>query len=267
MKIYLDETYDHNHTWLILGGLFNPHHKKFFNEIKKLLMKEHFILPNGRLREIKYNWCYTKKTREVYEKVIDKFIDSDSYFAAVAIRTDNSLELHRYGDATEPDKIKRQRVYRTLAEHLLNKEMREVDDAVLFLDKMSRCDPKQFMNTLKQNFCIPDNVYSKGLTRPRIRHIQDVVSGAEGYELMGVCDLLQGCILNNLFPIKGSKNKGSMNKNLVREYLVKKIGIRDLTVNTWVEASKKVSVKIRNKFNIRYVKQSKEVPKKEKGSG
>jgi hypothetical protein len=82
---------------------------------------------------------------------------------------------------------------------------------------------------------------------------------------MGVCDLLQGCILNNLIPIARTKGKrkGSEHKNYIREYLVSKLGVKDLTLDTWSTELNKVSKEMRNKFNIRYVIQA----KKEKSSG
>jgi len=263
MKIYLDETYDNNHTWLIIGGLFNPNHKKFHREIRQLLMKERCILPTGQLKEIKYTNCRSSRTRQVFKKIIDAFMASDSYFGAVAIKTnDDSYDVHRYGDSTEPEKIKKERAYRILAEHLLVNEMRDYNNCVLFLDKMTRCDPKHFMGTLKQNFCIPGNVYSKDSKAPLIKHIQDVVSNAEGYELMGVCDLLQGCILNNLCPITMDPKKSARNKNKIREYLVEKLGVDDLTLETWMQNSNKVAPEKRKKFNIRYVEQVAEKAKK-----
>ena len=227
MITYLDESYDNKRTWLLISALFNPKHKKFYTDIKRLLRINNYILPDGRLKEIKYVYCRTEKIRLLYQKVIDAFINSDSYFASVVIKTDSSFDLHRYGDVNEPDKVKRERAYRALAEHLLANELRNANDTVLFLDKMTRCEPKQFLSTLKQNFCVINSGYSEGSDKPRIKHIQDVVSDAEGYELMGVCDLLQGCILNNLSPIQKIKNKekASLNKNLIREYLVKRLGV------------------------------------------
>ena len=201
MVIYLDESYDQKHTWLLISGLFNPTHHKFYKEIKRLLITGRYILPTGDLKEIKYIYCVNSKTRRLYEKIIDAFMASDSYFSSVVIKTDHTFDLQIYGAPAEPDKVKKERAYRSLAEHLLANDLRETTNATLFLDKMSRCEPKQFLELLKQNFCVVNSGYSAELDRPRIKHIQDVVSSAEGYELMGVCDLLQGCILNNLVPI------------------------------------------------------------------
>lgn len=259
MIIYLDEAYDNSHTWLLIGALFNPKHSKFHREIKQLLMANKHILPTGRLKEIKYVYCNSSKRRRLYRNVIDCFMKSDSYFSSVVIRTDKSFDLQLYGRTNESDKVKRERAYRTLAEHLLSNELRDYDNAILFLDKMTRCEPVHFLSNLRQNFCVVGSGYSEGLDKPRVRHIQDVVSNAEGYELMGVCDLLQGCILNNLVPIKSvrGKRKSSLNKNKIREYLVKRLNVEDLTPDTWVMDANKVTEDIRKKFNIRYVVQVK----------
>ncbi len=259
MIIYLDESYDLQHTWLLISSLFNPAHHKFHREIKRLLIANKYIVPRGDLKEIKYVHCNNKKVRKLYEKVIDCFMGSESYFSSVVIKTDHTFDLHRYGTSIEPDKVKKERAYRTLAEHLLANELRDATNAVLFLDKMSRCEPEKFLELLRQNFCIPGSGASENLDKPRIRHIQDVVSGAEGYELMGVCDLLQGCILNNLMPIVKvpGKKKGSLEKNNIREYLIGKLGVKDLNLQTWAFNAKNVSEQIRKKFNIRYVEQTK----------
>ncbi len=36
MIIYLDESYDNNKKYFILGALFNPHHKFLLREIKNI---------------------------------------------------------------------------------------------------------------------------------------------------------------------------------------------------------------------------------------
>ena len=62
--------------------------------------------------------------------------------------------------------------------------------------------------------------------------------------------------------MKGKK-KGSLHKNRLRQYLIGKLGVGDLTLNTWANDLKKVEKEVRSKFNIRYVTQA----KKENGSG
>lgn len=265
MVIYLDESYDQKHTWLLISGLFNPSHHIFYKQIKRLLLTNQYILPSGDLKEIKYIYCNNGKMRRLYEKIIDAFMASDSYFSSAVIKTDHSFNMQLYGASNEPDKVKKERAYRTLAEHLLANELRDTTNAVLFLDKMSRCEPKQFLEILRQNFCVVGSGYSSELDRPRIKHIQDVISGAEGYELMGVCDLLQGCILNNLVPIQQvkGKRKGALHKNRLRDYLIHRLGVEALTLDTWSDDLNKVSKETKKKFNIRYVIQA----KKENGSG
>lgn len=240
MIIYLDETYDYNHTWLLLGALLNPTHHKFHKQVKGILARNAYTLADGSFKEIKYTYCNYKKPFRVYKEVIDTF------------------DLEIYGRPDEPAKLKKERAYRSLAEELLSRNLDHLSNAILFLDKMTRCEPDLFMELLKQKFSTLGAGYSEGLAHPKIRHIQDVVSGAEGYELMGVCDLLQGCVLNNLFPIKGSneKRKGSLYKNQIREYLVSKLNVNDLLPKTWaIDGVEKIE--IFKKFNIHYVVQKK----------
>ena len=53
------------------------------------------------------------------------------------------------------------------------------------------------------------------------------------------------------------KKKGSLEKNNVREYLIKRLGVKDLLLNTWAFDAKNVSDQTRTKFNVRYVVQAK----------
>lgn len=258
MIIYLDETYDHNHTWLLLGALFNPTHNKFHGQIKGILARNAYALPDGRFKEIKYTRCAFSKAFRIYKEVIDTFMQSDSHFSCIAIRTDDSFDLEVYGRPDEPAKLKRERAYRSIAEELLKRNLVHMSNAILFLDKMTRCEPVTFMEILKRNFSTAGAGYSQDSKHPKIRHIQDVVSGAEGYELMGVCDLLQGCILNNLLPIQpdGAKRKGSLYKNKIREHLVSKLGVENLLPDTWTTDGVE-KTQIYKKFNIHYVVQTK----------
>ncbi|MEI9477295.1 MAG: hypothetical protein WCO26_12040 [Deltaproteobacteria bacterium] len=267
MIIYLDETYDHNRTWLLLGALFNPTHNKFHKQVKGILARNAFTLPDGSFKEIKYTQCNYSKPFKVCKEAIDAFMVSDSHFNCIAIETDASFDIERYGNPSEPAKVKKERAYRSLAEELLRRNLAHLSNARLFLDKMTRCEPKMFLEILKQKFSTPNQGFSAGLEHPKISHIQDVVSGAEGYELMGVCDLLQGCVLNNLMPIKEEaskkKGRGALFKNGIREYLLQKLGVPDFLPKTWfsIQDSKKDIIK---KFDIHYVKQA---PLKEKAEG
>ncbi len=259
MIIYLDETYDNSHTWLLLGALFNPTHKKLHKQVRGILARNAYTLPDGTFKEIKYTRCQNSKSFRVCKEAIDAFIQSDGHFSCIAIKTDNTFDLELYGRPDEPAKVKKERAYRSLVEELLKRNLEHMSNAILFLDKMSRCEPATFMELLKAQFSTPGSGFSKDSKHPKIRHIQDVVSGAEGYELMGVCDLLQGCILNNLIPIEatGKKNKGSIYKNRIREYLITKLGVSDLLPQTWSNATTKKS-KIFQKFNVHYVAQARQ---------
>lgn len=72
-----------------------------------------------------------------------------------------------------------QKTYRSLAEELPRRNLGHISNAVLFLDKMTRREPVTFMEILKRNFSTIEEGHSKDSKHPKIRHIQDVVSGAE----------------------------------------------------------------------------------------
>ncbi len=258
MIIYLDETYDHHHTWLLIGVLLNPSHNKFHRQIRGILARNAYVLPDGRFKEIKYTRCIYSKPFRIYKEAIDAFMQSDSHFSCIAVKTDHTFDLEIYGRPDEPAKVKKERAYRSLAEELLRRNLAHISNAVLFLDKMTRCEQATFMEILKHNFSTVGVGHSKDSKHPKIRHTQDVVSGAEGYELMGVCDLLQGCILNNLLPIQtADKKKGALYKNKIREYLVSKLGVKNLLPETWATEDIEKE-EVYKKFNIHYVVQARQ---------
>ena len=60
MLIYFDESYDNDHKYLILGALFNPHHKFLHRELLEMKRKYNFFDKKGKALEIKYNIWYWK---------------------------------------------------------------------------------------------------------------------------------------------------------------------------------------------------------------
>jgi len=76
--------------------------------------------------------------------------------------------------------------------------------------------------------------------------IEEVKSDLEQYQVLQVCDLLMGCILNNLVPTKNRY------KNDLRQYLISKLGCKDLLRDTWKKYSKRYVEEYSPKFNVWY---------------
>lgn len=247
MLIYFDESYDDQHKYLLLSALFNPHPKFLHRKITEIKRKYNFIRQDGTLYEIKYNYCKTSKYYDIAKEVIDTFFESTSWFRCIAINQTN-FDLNYFGRLNEPEKIKKARAYKKFAELLIAHNTEKTYMGVLLTDKLTRCKKDEFVEIMKNIFCIPDYGYSVGKKAPTLVRIEEVSSYLEQYQVLQVCDLLMGCVLNNLFP---TKNKF---KNLIREYLIKKLKVKDLLPETWNRYSKTYVEEYFPKFNIWYWK-------------
>lgn len=247
MLIYFDETYDNNHKYLMLGSLFNPHPKFLHKEMKTLKTNRGFVDKNGRGKELKYNTCINKYLFELCSSCIDIFFKSTSYFRCIAI-DQSILNLDYFGKKHEDNKIKMARAYKKFAELLLAHNSENIYNGVLLTDELKRCQGDKFIEIMKQDFCLPDGKYCDKSNRPTFKHIADIHSHIEEYQVCQINDIMLGCVLNNNLP---TKNKY---KNKLREYLVKKVGVNNLLPSFWNKYSKKYTEEHHPKFNVWYWK-------------
>ncbi len=247
MLIYFDESYDGNHRYLILGALFNPHPRYLHREISKIKKKYHFYYKNGKVKEIKYRNCNNKYGCNVGCELIDIFMKSTSYFRCIVIDQD-MLDLRYFGQKHEDKKIKMARTYKKFSELLISNNTDNIYNGVLLTDELTRCLGDKFIEIMKKDFCLPDGKYCNKANRPTLRHIADIKSDIENYQVNQLNDILIGCVLNNLVP---TKNKY---KNKLRDYLVNKIEANSLLPKSWDRYSKRYVEENYPKFNIWYWK-------------
>lgn len=247
MLIYFDECYDTPVKYLILSGLFNPHSKFLHRKLSEIKRSNNFIRDDGSLVEIKYNYCKTQKHYNICTQIIDAFFESTSWFRSIVIKQD-IFDLNRFGAPYEADKIKKARAYKKFAELLICHNTENVHGGILLTDELTRCSRDLFIEKMKELFCTPKVAYSENKKIPTLTRIEEVHSHLEQYQVLQVCDLLMGCILNNLVP---TKNKF---KNLIREYLIKKLGVRNLLPESWSKYSKRLVEEYYPKFNIWYIR-------------
>jgi hypothetical protein len=119
---------------------------------------------------------------------------------------------------------------------------------VLLTDELNRCNGDKFIEIMKQDFCVLGGKYCDDNNRPTLKEITDIKSHVEDYHVNQINDILLGFILNNLKPT----NKEY--KNNVRDYLVKKIGVKNLLPEFWNQYSKTFVEEYYPKFNIWYWK-------------
>ena len=249
MLIYFDESYDHDHQYLLLGALFNPHPKFLHRELLNIKRERSFLDRKDKVLEIKYNNCNSKKREEMNCKAIDIFMASTSYFRAIVI-DQTIMELDRFGKKSEDNKIKMARAYKKFAELLLAHNTENIYNGVLLTDELNRCDGDKFIEIMKQDFCVLNGRHCNDDNKPTLKEIAEIQSHLEEYHVNQINDILMGSILNNLKPTKKEY------KNNVRKHLIKRLGVKDLLPATWSRYSKTYAESYHPKYNIWYWKPS-----------
>jgi len=247
MLIYFDESYDNEHRYLILGALFNMHPKFLHKELLKMKRKHGFIGDDGKVMEIKYTNCTSKKREKMNCEAIDIFMRSTSYFRAIVIDQD-IMDLDRFGNKSEHKKIKTARAYKKFAELLLSHNTENVYNGVLLTDELTRCNGDKFIEIMKQDFCVIDGKHCNDKHKPTLKEIKDIKSHIEDYHVNQINDILMGSILNNLKPTKKDY------KNNVRKHLIKCLGVDNLLPEVWNRYSKSFAEENYPKYNIWYWK-------------
>lgn len=250
MIIYLDESYDNNKKYFLLGALFNPHHKFLLREIKNIKAAKNFFNNDGTFKEIKYNNCFCEENFRVAAMMVDSFLKSTSYFRAIVIET-IKLNLKGFGKYNEQNKIKWARAYKKFAEMLIRYNSLKIFDGVLLTDGLTRCDGDFFIEKMREEFCFGDKMNKNGFIGSTLKSISDVRSDVESYQVMQLNDILLGCILNNLIP---TTNKW---KNRLRNYLIKAINVPNLLEEFWSKFPKYTLEENYAKYNIWYWKPKK----------
>lgn len=245
MLIYLDESYDNRHTFLLLGALLNPHPRYLHRRMSEIKRARGFINADGSLTELKYRDCRTEAHYVVARDVIDAFFDSTSWFRCIAVEQ-AKVDPSRFGKPHETDNIKKARAYKKFAELLIGHNTEHLQGGVLLADSMTRCHGDEFLERMRDVFAVPNSGHSIGKASPTLRHIAEADSAAEHYQVLQVCDLLLGCVLNNLFPTANEW------KNRLREHLVARLGVGSLLPHDWQHYSKACVETYWPKFNAWY---------------
>ena len=247
MIIYFDESYDNEHRYLILGALFNPHPKFLHKKLLEMKKRHNFIGRDGKVLEIKYSNCTSKKREEMNCEAVDIFMESTSYFRAIVIDQD-IMDLDYFGKKSEDKKIKMARAYKKFAELLLSHNTENIYNGVLLTDELNRCNGDRFIEIMKQDFCNIEGQYCNDNSKPTLKDISDIKSHLEDYHVNQINDILMGPILNNLKPTRKEY------KNNVREHLIKKLGVKNLLPKSWKKYSKSFVEENCPKYNIWYWK-------------
>ena len=129
------------------------------------------------------------------------------------------------------------RAYKKFAELLLVRNLDGIENAVFLADRLTRCNGDEFLERIRERFNPPGRV-------PTFRHLDEVDSSIEEYQSVQICDLLLGCVLNNLKP------PPNRFKNEIREYLCSTLNIQNFLLSTWKDVPLAIARKPSTKFNV-----------------
>lgn len=245
MLIYFDESYDLDRTYLLLGALFNPHPRFLHNEFVRSKQSLNYKTKTGSLKELKYAEITSRKDLIMAKEAIDIFMKSTSWFRCIVIE-ESLVDLDWFGDSEEEEKIKRARMYKKFAERLIGQNCEDIYNGTMLTDHLTRCRGDLFLEKMREEFCQPYKRHSDGKAVPTLKYIDEVHSHMYQYQVLQICDVMLGCVLNNLLPTR------QLNKNEARLHLVGALGVPDLLPTFWKQI-RKTEIETRSpKFNIWY---------------
>ncbi len=250
MLAYFDECYDSNHSFLILGVLFNPAHRKVHNDFLQAKRTKKYLTPDGTAREIKYTRCVDHRKYSIAKSAVDCFINSRSFFRSVVVdqRPEAGFDLRHFGKSSESTAIKKARAYKRFTELLFKANISGITNGILLTDRLTRCKGDHFLSLMTDLFGTSGGGYSLGKSEPVFRYIQEVDTALEQYHVGQISDILLGVILNELLP---TQNKF---KRKIREYLKAQLGLPSLGQSYWKSMEKWEHDQKHPKYQIWYWK-------------
>jgi hypothetical protein len=232
MIVYFDESYDNDRHYLLYGALFVPPGSTLHQRIDHVRDAEDYKT------EIKYNKCKYPRTLAIYKKVVDAFVEDTAYFRCVVV-DQHRFDYTGFGTANDSSSLKQARAYKKFAEMLLHPYVQNLADSVLLTDELTRCRGDEFLERIRDRFNPPGG-------KRTFRHLAEVSSSLHQYQPLQVCDLLLGCVLNNLRPAQ------KWAKNAIRNYLCSRLMIPSFLLTNWKDVPLATAQDPGTKFNVWY---------------
>ncbi len=249
MKIYFDESEDQAKTLFLVGAIFiyGEENINLLREaINKLKNENSFTDGKGQPREIKYNKILTDKDILVAKKAIDLFFANKNTYFRCCVVPWREQDLFKFGRKYQPLKLKKAILYTNTTKKLIKLGIDGFVNAVLIYDDLVRCKGDKFEEIIETSFG-RTALSSDGNRSPIIKNIASAKSNLDINNSVQLTDLILGCVLNQNRPASKQKNK-------VRDYLIKKLGVNDLSRSTWINKSCPADERgIGPKFYIHYL--------------
>lgn len=230
MIVYFDESYDTERHYLLYGALFVPPSSSLHQRCLQV-RRETSYRP-----ELKYTDCRNERSLKAARRFIDAFVEDSAYFRCVVV-DQHGFDYRRFARPDEPKALGFARAYKKFAEMLLAPNLRGVSNAVFLADDLKRCNGDEFIERIRERFNPPGRL-------PTFRHLAEVPSHLEEHQCLQICDLLLGCVLNNLKPPSNEY------KLEARKYLCDRLGVRSFLLSSWKDVPLTKASRPSTKFNV-----------------
>jgi hypothetical protein len=186
--------------------LFVPQHGVLHNGLCRVKDREQYFNRSAkrkaRYREFHFTEARSPRDVRVGKAWIDEFCASSAYFRALAF--DWSLWNGRYfGDAFEPDALKKRRAYKKWCELLLQPELSapldgdRIRGAEIYLDHLRMAYGYDVVDHLRERFSPPETYQGRAPSVAKIQHTQ---SWHDANQCLQLTDLLLGGVQQALVP-------------------------------------------------------------------
>lgn len=233
-RIYVDESGTHDAKWFLIGMLFVPNHGALHAALcqakEDLGYFNNSPRKSARYRETHLTAFRSPSDLAVGKRWIDLFFKHACYFRCVVVDW-GIWESNHFGDAFDPEALKKRRAYKKWAEMLLHPELKSpmagtpIFHAKLYMDKLRVLYGYDVLDHLHERFT--GNYQGES---PYIELFQPTDSWRDANQCLQLCDLLTGCQYQALVPSTKSAKLGVVKYlgERLREY-----GVRSLEAKFW----------------------------------
>lgn len=235
MLIYFDESYDRAHRYLLLGTLYVPDSRRVHKRLQALKAQHRASAPGHTFRDLKYARSGDRYISAACRDAVNVFVESNAYFRAIVIDTSlPGFTWDYFGNPSEPPPLKRARAYNKFAERLLRFNIGSIKNAVLLADSLTRVPGDNFAEFLALSFGSSMRADSWTLEPGELRHVQEVNTRLEQYQVGQVCDILLGAVLGDLVPPRNA------NKLALIDHVKLSVGVPSFGPTFWARFPKYV---------------------------
>lgn len=198
MRIYVDESGTHSSSgWLVIGMLFVPDHGPLHSDLTAVKEAREYF--NGSARNARYKETHLTKFKTARDLAVAKdwinlFQQHNCYFRSIVIDWSRWDGRH-FGDAFDPDALKKRRAYKKWAEMLLQPEVADFRDATLYLDRLRILYGYDIIEALRMRFEPKQKRW-----KPPIKTFQLSDSWPDAMQCLQLADLLAGAVSQGLTP-------------------------------------------------------------------